>query len=149
MMRLLGHTGDLMSQSFTQAYLKMVATAKEVQSIRLTERIFPAGDYAIFESPFIPSGAVSQIDERSAGIPQDNALAWLPNLGQIMELFGGYHASLNAMRKALFGSETARYFEAFTSWEECVLAILMLEKFGKYWTGSEWQATHVPSPHLG
>ncbi len=137
-MSLLSHTGDWMSQTFTQAYLKMVATAKEVQSIRLTERVFPAGDYAIFESPFIPNGAVSQIDERSAGIPQENALAWLPNLAQIMELFGGYHASLSAMRKALFSNETAQYFEAFTSWEECVLAILMLERFGKYWNGTEW-----------
>jgi hypothetical protein len=128
-----------MSHPFTHTYMKMVSASQEVQSVRLTTRLFPTGDYAVFESPFIPSGAISQIDERSAGIPQDNALAWLPNLGQLMELIGGYHASMNAMRKAFVGEQSSVYLAAFTSWEECVMAVLMLERFAKVWTGDQWQ----------
>jgi hypothetical protein len=128
-----------MSSPFTQAYLRMVMKAEEVQSLRLNTRIFPAGDFALFESPFIPSGAISQIDERSAGVPQDNALAWLPNLAQLMDLFGGFAPSLNAMRRAFFGGTPSGYLEAFTSWEECTLAVLMLEKFRKVWNGESWQ----------
>jgi hypothetical protein len=128
-----------MASPFTQLYLRMAIKATEVQSIRLESRIFPAGDYALFESPFIPSGAISQIDERSAGVPQDNALAWLPNLGQLMELFGGYAHSLEAMRKALHGGTPEGYLEAFTSWEECTLAVLMLDRFRKIWAGDAWQ----------
>jgi hypothetical protein len=131
-----------MANPFTQAYLTMVSRATEVQSVRLNNRIFPIGDYAIFESPFIPSGAISQIDDRSAGVPQDNALAWLPNLAQLMELFGGYPASLQAMRKAFFGTALSNYFEGFNSWEECTLAVLMLEKFQKVWSGDAW----IPVP---
>ncbi len=129
-----------MSNPFTQAYLRMVSNASEVQGIRMDKRIFPIGDFAVFESPFIPTGAISQIDERSAGVPQDNALAWLPNLAQLMELFGGYPASLKAMRRAFDGNIQAEYFESFNSWEECTLAVLMLEKFGKKWTNDSWVA---------
>lgn len=138
-----------MSNPFTQTYLRMVSQAAEVQSVRLSTRIFPIGDYAIFESPFIPAGAISQIDDRSAGVPQDNALAWLPNLAQLMDLFGGYPGSLQAMRKAFFGNSLGGYFEAFNSWEECTLAVLMLEKFQKVWTGETWDKVtpDFPKPH--
>lgn len=129
-----------MAGPFTQQYLRMVTKAEEVQAIRLGNRIFPAGDYALFESPFIPSGAITQIDERSAGVPQDNALAWLPSLGQLMELFGGYAHSLQAMRKALHGGTQNGYLESFTSWEECTLAVLMFDRFRKVWSGENWKA---------
>lgn len=128
-----------MAGPFTQQYLRMVTKAEEVQAIRLGNRIFPAGDYALFESPFIPSGAISQIDERSAGVPQDNALAWLPSLGQLMELFGGYAQSLQAMRKALLGGFQEGYLESFASWEECTLAVLMFDRFRKVWSGDSWK----------
>jgi len=127
-----------MPHPFTQTYVKMVSAAAEVQEVRLATKLFPTGDYALFESPFIPAGAISQIDERSADIPQDNALAWLPNLGQLMELIGGYQASLGAMRNALLGEKSGRYLAAFQSWEECVLAVLMWSRFQKVWQGQAW-----------
>jgi hypothetical protein len=30
------------------------------------------------------------------------------------------------------------YFEAFGSWEECTLAMLMLTRASKIWSGADW-----------
>lgn len=129
-----------MKSPFTPEYRKMVAAAAEVQAVRLKDRIFEAGDYVVFESAFTPAGMVSLIEEHSVGIPQDNAQVWLPQLHQLMALFGDYAASLAAMRSGLGdGNGTPRgYFEAFKCWEECTLAVLMLKRAGKMWTGTAW-----------
>lgn len=129
-----------MKSPFTPEYRKMAAAAYEVQSVRLKDKVFQTGDHVIFESAYTPAGMVSMIDEHSVGIPQDNAQVWLPQLHQLMGLFGDYQASLDAMRKELSGASgaPAGYFEAFKSWEECTLAVLMLKSAKKVWNGSTW-----------
>lgn len=129
-----------MKTPFTPEYRKMAAAAGEVQSVRLKDKIFEAGDYVVFESAYTPAGMVSLIEEHSVGIPQDNAQVWLPQLHQLMALFGDYPASLAAMREGLGGANGTPngYFEAFKSWEECTLAVLMLRHAGKVWNGSAW-----------
>lgn len=132
-----------MKTPFTPEYRKMAAAAAEVQSVRMKDMIFQSGDFVIFESAYTPSGMVSMIDEHSVGIPQDNAQVWLPQLHQLMELFGDYAASLEAMRSGLANGNGAPkgYFEAFRSWEECTLAVLMLKRVGKLWDGNAWSAS--------
>lgn len=130
-----------MKSPFTPAYTKMVAAAEEVQSVRLKDLVFESGDLVIFESAFTPAGMVSMIDDRSVGIVQDNAQVWLPQLHQLMGLFGGYSASLQAMRASLGSASPGvpeGYFEDFGSWEECALAVLMLTRASKVWSGSGW-----------
>ena len=129
-----------MKTPFTPEYRKMAAAAAEVQVIRLKDKVFEAGDFVVFESAFTPAGMVSLIEEHSVGIPQDNAQVWLPQLHQLMALFGDYPASLAAMREGLGdGNGTPRgYFEAFKSWEECTLAVLILKRARKMWNGTSW-----------
>lgn len=128
-----------MKAPFTPEYRKMVAAAAEVQSVRLGDKIFQTGDFVIFESAYTPAGMVSMIDEHSVGIPQDNAVVWLPQLHQLMGLFGEYKDSLEAIRSGLNGSGAPMgYFEAFKSWEECTVAVLMLKHTGKIWNGTTW-----------
>lgn len=132
---------DKVKHPFSGEYIKMAAAAADMQAARLTDKVFQSGDYVIFESSFTPSGMVSMIDEHSHNIPQDNAQAWIPNLHQLMDMFGGYKASLEAIRSGL-GSPAAGslpgYYERFKSWEECVLAVLMLLKADKIWNGDAW-----------
>lgn len=129
-----------MKHPFSGEYIKMASAAGEVQAARMATKIFEPGDYAIFESAFTPAGMVSPIDEHSHGIPQDNARVWLPQLRQLMDMFGDFRASLEAFSLALgaqAGSHDA-YFEKFKSWEEVTLAVLMLSKTGKTWNGQAW-----------
>jgi hypothetical protein len=129
-----------MKHPFTCEYIKMATAAGEVQVARMAAKIFEAGDYAIFESAFTPAGMVSPIDEHSHGIPQDNARVWLPQLRQLMDMFGDFRSSLVAFSAAL-GSQAGSpdvYFEKFKSWEEVTLAVLMLSKNGKIWNGQAW-----------
>lgn len=131
-----------MKHPFTGEYIKMATAATEVQVLRMETKIFEAGDYAIFESAFTPAGMVSAIDDHSHGIPQDNAKVWLPQLRQLMDMFGDFRASLEAFSAAL-GSQAGSpdaYFEKFKSWEEVTLAVLMLSKAGRVWTGQAWLA---------
>lgn len=129
-----------MKHPFTQDYLKMVGAAAEVQKARLHDKVFQTGDYVVFESAYIPAGMVSMIDEHSGNIPQDNAQMWVPQLHQLMGLFGNFAASLDAMRSGLNSpaGAPAGYFESFRSWEECTLAVLMLKRAGKIWDGRQW-----------
>jgi hypothetical protein len=130
-----------MKHPFTGEYIKMAAAAEEVQVIRLAGKVFQSGDFVIFESAFTPAGMVSMIDEHSHNIPQDNAQVWLPQLRQLMDLFGDFTASLDAFRASLSSPTAgapAGYFEKFKSWEECTLAVLMLKKAGKIWNGQAW-----------
>ena len=127
-----------MSHPFTQAYVKMISAASEIQELRLKDRIFEAGEHVLFESPFIPNGSITTIDDRSTGVPQENALAWLPQLHQLMELMGGFSGSLEAWRRCLTGGAPKGYLEGFKSWDECALALLMLERFHKKWNGTAW-----------
>lgn len=129
-----------MQHPFTGEYIKMATAAAEVQSARLASKVFQAGDYVIFESAFTPAGMVSHIDEHSHGIPQDNARVWLPQLRQLMDMFGDFRASLEAFSSAL-GAQTGAppgYFDKFKSWEEVTLAVLMLRRAGKLWNGQGW-----------
>ena len=130
-----------MKHPFTAEYIKMASAAQEVQVVRLDGKIFQSGDFVIFESSFTPAGMVSMVDEHSHNIPQDNAKTWLPQLRQLMDMFGDFTASLEAFRTGLgsptVGTPTA-YFERFKSWEECTLAVLMLKKARKIWNGSAW-----------
>lgn len=128
-----------MKNPFSPEYIKMVSAAAEVQVVRMATKEFQAGDYAIFESAFTPAGMVSIIDEHSHNIPQDNALVWIPQLHQLMGLFGGFAASLEAMRSGL--NHPGAGFEKLRSWEECTLAVLMLKKAGKVWSGDHWVKT--------
>ncbi|HKP96196.1 MAG TPA: hypothetical protein VJ385_10600 [Fibrobacteria bacterium] len=136
-----------MKHPFTGEYLKMAAAAQEVQIVRLAGMVFQSGDYVIFESAFTPAGMVSMIDEHSHNIPQDNAKVWLPQLRQLMDMFGDFTASLEAFRSGLGNPVAAGappgYFEKFKSWEECTLAVLMLKKTGKIWNGREWGVAGV------
>jgi hypothetical protein len=125
-----------MKHPFTPDYIKMVAAADEVQSVRMKNKEFQAGDYVIFESAFTPAGMVSMIDEHSHNIPQDNAQVWIPQLHQLMGLFGTFPASLSAMRSGL--NHPGAGFENFRSWEECTVAVLMLQRAGKIWNGQGW-----------
>ena len=131
-----------MKHPFSGEYIKMASAAGEVQAARMTTKIFEAGDYAIFESAFTPAGMVSPIDEHSHGIPQDNARVWLPQLRQLMDMFGDFRASLEAFSLALGAQAGSHdvYFEKFKSWEEVTLAVLMLSKTGKTWNGQAWVA---------
>jgi hypothetical protein len=129
-----------MKHPFSGEYIKMASAAGEVQAARMATKIFEAGDYAIFESAFTPAGMVSPIDDHSHGIPQDNAKVWLPQLRQLMDMFGDFRASLEAFSGAL-GSQAGSphvYFETFKSWEEVTLAVLMMSKTGKIWNGQAW-----------
>ena len=130
-----------MKHRFTGEYIKMASAAHDMQAARLKDKIFQAGDYVIFESAFTPAGLVSMIDEHSGNIPQDNAQVWIPQLDQLMDLFGDFTASLAAMQSGLGSAGTgtpAGYFEKFLSWEECTLAVLMLKKAGKIWNSLDW-----------
>jgi hypothetical protein len=128
-----------MKSPFTPEYRNMAAAAAEVQAVRLKDKVFQIGDFVIFESAYTPAGMVSMIDEHSVGIPQDNAQVWLPQLHQLMGLFGDYKASLEAIRSGLNGSGAPLgYFETFKNWEECTLAVLMLKRTGKIWNGKSW-----------
>ena len=129
-----------MKSPFSPDYIKMASAAEAVQSVRMKDKVFQAGDYVIFESAFTPQGMVSIIDEHSHNIPQDNAQVWLPQLHQLMGLFGNFTASLEAMRSGLNHPATAPtgYFESFRSWEECTLAVLMLKRGNKLWDGKAW-----------
>jgi hypothetical protein len=130
-----------MKHPFTGEYINMAAGAFEVQSARMGSTIFEAGDFVIFESAFTPAGMVSPIDEHSYGVPQDNARVWLPQLRQLMDMFGDFRSSLEAFSSAL-GSHAGApegYFDKFKSWEEVTLAVLMLRKTGKIWNGRDWQ----------
>ncbi|MDB5105554.1 MAG: hypothetical protein JWP91_3243 [Fibrobacteres bacterium] len=130
-----------MKHPFTGEYIKMAAAAQEVQVVRLAGMLFQSGDFVIFESAFTPAGMVSMIDEHSHNIPQDNAKVWLPQLRQLMDMFGDFTASLEAFRKVLGNTAAGApegYFEKFKSWEECTLAVLMLKKTGKIWNGQAW-----------
>jgi len=132
-----------MKHPFTAEYVKMASAATDMQATRLKDKIFQAGDFVIFESTFTPPGMVSMIDEHSGNIPQDNAQVWIPQLHQLMELFGNFTASLAAMRSGLNSQGvglSTEYFEKFKSWEECTLAVLMLKKFYKIWNGTTWVA---------
>lgn len=129
-----------MQHPFTGEYIKMAGAAAEVQAARMATKEFQAGDYVIFESAFTPAGMVSHIDEHSHGIPQDNARVWLPQLRQLMDMFGDFRASLEAFSSAL-GSQNGSpsgYFDKFKSWEEVTLAVLMLRRAGKIWDGQDW-----------
>lgn len=129
-----------MKHPFSGEYIKMAGAATEVQSARMADKVFQSGDYVIFESAFTPAGMVSLIDEHSHGIPQDNAQVWLPQLRQLMDMFGEFRNSLEAF-SAAFGSTAgapAGYFDKFKSWEEVTLAVLMLRKAGKLWNGQAW-----------
>lgn len=128
-----------MKHPFTAEYVKMATAAHDMQAARLQDKIFQAGDFVIFESAFTPPGLVSMIDEHSGNIPQDNAKVWIPQLHQLMGLFGNFTASLEAIRSGLNGAGApAGYFEKFKSWEECTLAVLMLKKANKFWDGQAW-----------
>lgn len=130
-----------MKHPFTGEYIKMASEAQEVQVVRLSTMLFQTGDFVIFESAFTPSGMVSMIDEHSHGIPQDNAKVWLPQLRQLMDMFGDFTASLEAFRASLTSPASGApygYFEKFKSWEECTLAVLMLKRAGKIWNGQGW-----------
>lgn len=133
-----------MKHPFTADYVKMASAASEMQATRLKDKIFQAGDFVIFESTFTPAGMVSMVDEHSGNIPQDNAQVWIPQLHQLMDLFGNFTASLEAIRSGLNShgvDPSTGYFEKFKSWEECTLAVLMLKKFNKWWNGTTWIAT--------
>lgn len=130
-----------MKHPFSQEYIKMATAAKDMQEARLQDKIFHAGDFVIFESAFTPPGMVSMIDEHSGNIPQDYAKSWIPQLHQLMDLFGDFNASLEAFRYGLGSPNSGApqgYFERFKSWEECTLAVLMLKKAGKVWDGTTW-----------
>ena len=136
-----------MNHPFTTHYISMVSASAEAQQVRMKSKVFEAGDYVIFESAFTPAGMVSMIDERSGGIIQDNALSWLPQLHQLMALFGNYPASLQAIRSGLGfpgAGAPSGYYEAFRSWEECTLAVLMLQRCQKVWMGREWSPAPLP-----
>ena len=129
-----------MKHPFSGEYIKMASAATEVQSQRLADKVFQTGDYVIFESAFTPAGMVSLIDEHSNNIPQDNAQVWLPQLRQLMDMFGDFRNSLEAF-SAAFGQQAgapAGYFDKFKSWEEVTLAVLILRKSGKIWNGQGW-----------
>jgi hypothetical protein len=130
-----------MKHPFTGEYIKMASAAQEVQVVRLASMLFQTGDFVIFESAFTPAGMVSMIDEHSHNIPQDNAKVWLPQLRQLMDMFGDFTASLDAFRASLSHPASGAphgYFEKFKSWEECTLAVLMLKRAGKIWNGQTW-----------
>ncbi len=132
-----------MKHPFSGEYIKMAIASLEMQSARLADKVFQAGDFVIFESAYTPAGMVSMIDEHSHNIPQDNAQCWLPQLHQLMGLFGNFSASLEAFRTVLGSPDAgvpAGYFEKFRTWEECTLAILMLKKVNKIWDGQTWTA---------
>ncbi len=135
-----------MKHPFTAEYIKMVSAAQDMQAARLKDKIFQAGDFVIFESAFTPAGLVSMIDEHSGNIPQDNAQVWIPQLHQLMGLFGNFTASLEAIRSGLNSTGAGAppgYFEKFKSWEECTLAVLMLTKVRKLWDGQAWIVTNI------
>jgi hypothetical protein len=127
-----------MKHPFTGEYIQMASAAAEVQAARMDTKVFEAGDFVIFESAFTPAGMVSPIDEHSHGIPQDNARIWLPQLRQLMDLFGDFRASLDAFSAAFGAVAMAAYFDRFKSWEEVTLAVLMLRRAGKVWDGTAW-----------
>ena len=131
-----------MKHPFTREYINMASAAGEVQVVRLDDKVFQSGDFVIFESSFTPAGMVSMIDEHSHNIPQDNAQVWLPQLRQLMDMFGDFAASLEAFQTGLgnpvAAGAPADYFQRFKGWEECILAVLMLKKSGKIWDGATW-----------
>jgi|SRR5690606_3833250 len=130
-----------MKHPFTADYIQMAIAASDIQAARMTDKVFQSGDFVIFESSFTPAGMVSMIDEHSHNIPQDNAQAWLPNLHQLMSMFGDFTASLDAMRTGLGAPPAGSppdYFGSFKSWEECTLAVLMLRLPGKIWVDGKW-----------
>lgn len=132
-----------MNHPFTGDYIRMVSASSEVQGIMMQKKVFSTGDFVIFESAYTPAGTVSMIDERSGNIVQDNAQVWLPQLHQLMKLFGTFTDSLTAIRAGLGFPGTGApngYFEKFRSWEECTLAVLMLKQVGKIWNGQAWTA---------
>src|SRR4051812_14760421 len=136
-----------MKHPFTGEYIKMASAAQEVQVVRLAGKVFQSGDYVIFESAFTPAGMVSQIDEHSHNIPQDNAQVWLPQLRDLMDMFGDFTASLDAFRTGLGGQTSGTpggYFEKFKSWEEVTIAVLMLKRAGKIWNGQAWSPMARP-----
>ena len=140
----LGHEEGRLKHAFSKEYIRMAAAAPELQAVMMARKIFNVGDYVIFESAYTPAGTVSMIDDRSGGIPQDNAQVWLPQLHQLMQLFGDFNASLDAIRSGLgFPGAGAPpgYYERFHSWEECTLAVLMLKKSSKIWDGKDWVAS--------
>ena len=64
----------------------------------------------------------------------------LPQLRQLMDMFGDFRSSLEAFSAAL-GAQAgapAGYFDKFKSWEEVTLAVLMLRRAGKIWNGQAW-----------
>jgi hypothetical protein len=131
-----------MKHPFTGEYIKMASGAQEVQVVRLAGKVFQSGDYVIFESAFTPAGMVSQIDDHSHNIPQDNAQVWLPQLRDLMDMFGDFTASLDAFRAGLgsISGTPPGYFEKFKSWEEVTIAVLMLKRNAKLWNGVAWMA---------
>ncbi len=130
-----------MNHPFSGEYIKMASAAAGGQGARLGDKVFQAGDYGMFESSLTPAGMVSLIDEHPHGISQENARVWLPQLRQLMDMFGDFRSSLEAFSSAL-GSRTGApsgYFDKFKSWEEVTLAVLMLRRTGKTWNGQAWE----------
>jgi hypothetical protein len=80
---------------------------------------------------------------------QDRALvAWLPRLDQLLKMLGSPDdflekaACANNVRGAMF---TYAYSlptgPGIGDWHELALSVVMLEKYGKVWTGTEWRRT--------
>ena len=76
-----------------------------------------------------------------------NDLRWvrLFRQGQLQEMMKGYiypHQKLRALSDICFNRFShllAPYWEDFTSGEQLWLAFVMKGKFGKVWTGQDWQ----------
>lgn len=114
----------------SREYLKMCEEASEIQA----DHVFKPGDVAGSSYYCIQLLITKEGQQGRNG----DGLAWLPRIGQLLEILGG---RMVAMDKLWHVEKIApsEYYQQFNSMEQILLAIYMEEKHGKVWCGNTWK----------
>lgn len=121
-----------MNHPFTATYIQMAKAAEEIQAMRADEEDYILGDW-------FRGDQGAELFDRSTGYLGQSP-SWLPLLHQLLGMIGDVVTWQSLMMDIQATDLLLRPYwpNGKADWHEVALRAVMLKKYSKVWTGTEW-----------